>query len=451
MSAAYSIPSGMRAGGKGLIPTGRATSALAIWTGLGVAMAWLPVLETVWPFIGLALLVLAGGDLLLLRAIPSPSVSRRVGRALPQGVWSPVRLQVENSGKAVLRLRLHDLHPSDFAVQGLPRDLRLEPSARATLEYRLRSHRRGDFPMPGCDLAIWSPLGLWRQRRTLALPDRLRVFPNFSEISRYTLLATHDQLAQLGVRRLQRRGVGAEFHQLREYRQGDSLRQVDWKATSRMRKLISREYEDARDQRLVFLLDCGRRMRHQDAGRGHLDEALNALLLLAYVAVRQGDAVGLMTYGGVRRWFAPRKEPSTINRLLEAVYDLQPTLEASDPHSAARELLQAVPRRALVVIVTNSRDEDQGELEQAAALLRRRHLVVVADLRESVLDRSLERPIRDLKDALQFHSVQDWLGERARHQERLRHIGVQALDLLPSQLPIALVNRYLAIKRSGAL
>ncbi|EXJ17204.1 Cell division protein DivIC (FtsB), stabilizes FtsL against RasP cleavage [Imhoffiella purpurea] len=416
-----------------------------------MAAAWMPVLAVQWQFVGLALLVSAVADLILVRRLPSPNLERRMGRALPLGVWSSVRLRIENTSDRYLRLRVHDLHPSDFALEGLPRRLRLRPRERAVLEYRLKPHRRGEYPLSGCDLALRSPLGLWHQRRTLPLADLLRVFPNFSEISRYTLLAANDQLAQLGVRRLQRRGLGAEFHQLREYRQGDELRQIDWKATSRMRKLISREYQDERDQRLVFLLDCGRRMRHEDAGRGHLDEALNALLLLAYVAVRQGDAVGLMTYGGERRWFAPRKEPSTVKRLLESIYDLQPGLEAADPLQAARELLTAVPRRALVVVITNSRDEEQDGLEQAAALLRRRHLVVIADLRESALDRALERPVRDLRDALRFHAVHDWLAERRRHRERLQHIGVHALDLLPSQLAIALVNRYFAIKRSGSL
>jgi uncharacterized protein (DUF58 family) len=220
-------------------------------------------------------------------------------------------------------------------------------------------------------------------------------------------------------------------------------------------KLISREYQDERDQRLVFLLDCGRRMRHrerpEDGGRGHLDEALNALLLLAYVAVRQGDSVGLMTYGGPRRWHAPRKDPDTVARLLQGLYDLEPSLRAADPLGAARELLAAVPRRSLVVILTNSRDEDQRGLSEGVRLLARRHLVLVADLRERALDRALEQPVEDLDGALRLHAVHAWLAARRAHQERLRHLGVHTLDLLPEELPAALLNRYFDIKRAGVL
>ena len=432
-------------------PHGSLVTALAVWAALGVTAVWWPLARSLWPAAGILLAGLSLLDFVLLRRMPSPMMSRRMNRTLPLGIWSPVELAAANPTRQTLRFDVHDLHPAEFAVEGLPQPIRLGPMRRATLRYRLQPHERGDYALPGCDLALRSPFGLWRQRRTLGLATAIRVFPNFAEISRYTLLADNDQLAQAGVRRLQRRGAGAEFHQLREYRDGDSLRQIDWKATSRTRRLIAREYQDECDQRLVFLLDCGRRMRHREAGRGHLDEALNALLLLAYVAVRQGDAVGLMTYGGPRRWFAPRKEPSTVNRLLEAVYDIQPSLEAADPLSAARELLQSVPRRSLVVFLTNSRDEDQEGLEQAATLLCRRHLVLVADLREASLDAALDAPVRDLDTALRFHAVHDWLAERRRHQERLLHLGVAVLDLLPSQLPLALVNRYFAIKRAGSL
>ncbi|MCU7881809.1 MAG: DUF58 domain-containing protein [Candidatus Thiodiazotropha sp. (ex Lucinoma aequizonata)] len=68
------------------------------------------------------------------------------------------------------------------------------------------------------------------------------MFLNFREIARYALLATDNHLSQMGVRRCQRRGEASDFHQLREYRTGDAMRQIDWKASSRYRRLISKEY-----------------------------------------------------------------------------------------------------------------------------------------------------------------------------------------------------------------
>jgi uncharacterized protein (DUF58 family) len=151
-----------------------------------------------------------------------------------------------------------------------------------------------------------------------------------------------------------------------------------------------RRFQDERDQRVLFLLDCGQCMR---AGEGtsprhgsDLDQALNALMLLAYVALKQGDEVGAMTFGtdpaGARR-FAPRKGAASLNALMALLHDVQPQAARSDYRLAARELMQAQRKRALVVVLTRSGDEDATELQAALKLLRSRHLVLLADPRQS--------------------------------------------------------------------
>lgn len=425
--------------------------ALAGWTGLGLVAAWIPQTAILWQGVGVLIAALAAVDLLALRQLRTPKLICRTHANLPLGDWGEVRLRLRNRSTRPLRFDLHDLHPAAFAVQGLPCGVRLPAGGSTQIAYRLRATERGDFQIPACEIALRSPLGLWVDHRRLALSTTLKMFPNLRRISRNLLPATRDRLARPGEHRRSRRGEGGEFHQLRDYRQGDGLRRIDWKASARVHRLIAREYEDEQDQQLVFLLDTGRRMRHRDAAQAHLDEALDALLPTAFVALRHGDAVGLMTYGGPLHWLAPRSESRTMSRLLELVYAMQPSLDVADPLEAARTLLQRLPRRALVVMITNSRNEDQPELEQAARLLRRRHLLVIADLRESALDRSLEPEIKDLPGALRFHAVQDWLEQRQRHQARLRHLGVEILDALPAQLPGALIARYRAIKHAGRL
>jgi uncharacterized protein (DUF58 family) len=346
---------------------------------------------------------------------------------------------------------VHDHHPPDFEVRSLPVDLAIPPRRQARVDYQVRPRRRGDHRFAGLDLIVTSPLGFWQRKRFLALEDRVRVFPNFREVGRYALLATEHRLSQMGVRRRRRRGEGSDFHQLREYRAGDSLRQIDWKATSRFRKLISREYQDERDQQVIFMLDCGRRMRHCDAGRGHMDQALNALLLLAHVAASQGDSIGFMAFGGAQRWYPPLKGGNQLPHLLRQLYDLEASLSAADYLVAARELIPLQRRRALIVLLTNTRDEDHDDLLQAVRLLQKKHLVVVADLREAVLDQVLAQDVNDLDDALRFQAVNEYGERRTRNLEALRHQGSYALDLLPEQLPVALVNQYLAVKASGRL
>src|SRR5690606_30834185 len=159
------------------------------------------------------------------------------------------------------------------------------------ITYRLRPTQRGHYAFSHCEALLLSPLGLWRSRRVIPLADETRVYPDFTRLHGAPLMAVDNWLSRLGIRQQPRRGLGLEFHQLREYRDGDVLRQIDWKATARKRVPIAREYQDERDQQILLMLDCGRRMRSQDGELTHFDHALNASLLLAYVALRQGDAL----------------------------------------------------------------------------------------------------------------------------------------------------------------
>ncbi|MBN2885498.1 MAG: DUF58 domain-containing protein [Chromatiaceae bacterium] len=422
-----------------------------LWTLLGLAAVWWPQLRELWRWLGVLGLGVLALDAWRLWRTPDPTLARELVRNQAQGRWSQVRLDVTNRAARRISLSLHDLHPLHSDTEGLPVQLRLNASASGERCYRLRPRRRGDFEISACDCALNSPLGLWRARRCLRVRSELRVFPDITGARHQALLAAQSAHPRPGRHPLPRLGRGTEFHEMRDYRAGDALHQIDWKATSRMQRLISRDYEDERDQHLLLLLDCGRHMRHAEGERAHLDEALEALLLLARLGLRQGDAVGFMTYGGPHRWFAPRKGEAALWPLLEAMHDLEPSLEASDALSVARDLMRITSRRALVVVVTNSRGEDQPGLEQALGLLRRRHLVVLADLRETRLDEAFKAPIRQFRDALRFHALHQWFESRRAQHARLSHLGIDVLDLPPARLPLALIERYNRIKRTAAL
>jgi uncharacterized protein (DUF58 family) len=315
----------------------------------------------------------------------------------------------------------------------------------------VRPEERGEHRFGRIQLRVRSFLGLWERNHLAGEPALVRVYPNFAAVSKYALFAMEQRLSRIGVLKQRRRGEGSEFHQLREYRRGDPLRQVDWRATARLRKLISREYQDERDQTVVFLLDCGRRMRTRDAELSHFDQALNAVLLLAYVALRKGDSVGVGTFGGDERWQAPAKGHETLTRILNMLYDLQPGTLIPDYSRAAIDLLARQRKRALVVIVTNLREEDTDDLQGAIALLKHRHLVLVASLREEAVDQTLDAEVLDFDDALRVAAAHDYLGERDKTLQAMRATGVASVDVLPKALSMELVNAYLAIKARGAL
>ncbi|MCY1418030.1 hypothetical protein D9M71_335760 [compost metagenome] len=257
---------------------------------------------------------------------------------------------------------------------------------------------------------------------------------------------------QLGVRQQPRRGQGLEFHQLREFREGDSLRQIDWKATARHRMPIAREYQEERDQQILVLLDCGRRMRSQDDELTHFDHALNACLLLSYIALRQGDAVGLATLACDQpRYLAPRKGQAQLKALLNAVYDLDSCQRAADFSAAASQVLIKQKRRALVILVTNLRDDDDDELLEAARRIGNRHRLLIVSLREAILDSVRLAPVQTAQEALAYCGAIDYLNARDALHDRLEAQGIAVLDSRAGELEGGLVSRYLAWKKTASL
>ena len=354
---------------------------------LGIAAILVPRMETVW-LATLAVLVAAAViDIAVCWLVPAPTVERKMPGSLSLSVWSPIRLLVQNDRAfSGITVRVFDHYPAGFGFRDLPQEFRIRKHHFAEMSYELKPTERGRFEFPGCELLLRSPLGLWWRRIRVPVRSDIRVYPNYSTIAKLLLHEADNPLSQAGVRLRRRRGQGTEFEQLRDYRDGDPLRSIDWKATARMSRLIAREYQDERDQQVVFLLDAGRRMLAKDADLSHFDHALNAMILLSYVALRHGDAVGLMTMGEQRRWLPPRKGMDAVNALLNHVYDVQPQPIEIDYIAAATELAGLQRRRSLIVLLTNVREEDSDDLRAAMVLLRRRHLVVLASLRERALD-----------------------------------------------------------------
>lgn len=422
---------------------------LALWGVSGMAVLFAGVPLRAWQAAGLAVFALAALDAWALRRRPTPTASREIPEVLPLGIEREVSVRIES--KVPQRVQAFDLHPVGWPSQGMPLRLALHAASATTFGYRLQPNARGDAVFEGVQLRLESPLQLWRQSRVSGAPQRVRVYPNFAPLTRFALFSAEQASRLVGAHLKRRRGEGTDFNQMREYRVGDSLRQIDWKATSRSRKLISREYQDEKNQQLVMMLDTGRRMLAQEGGLSHFDHVLNAALVVSYLALRQGDAVGLLASGGDSRWVAPARGMGALQTVLRASYDLQPRAVATDYLAAATELSLRQRKRALVMLVTNVRDEDIEDLLAGVRLLQKRHLVCVASLRERALDEALEDEVLDLPGAIRAGALAHYLEQRRAAHEILRSHKVMVLDVAGDELPAALVERYLAVKRQGLL
>ncbi len=388
----------------------------------------------------------------------SPTMVRHLPAAFAIGVKRPVQLAIETRGTTDWQCDLHDHADATLLTDQMPMTLELAGGKRTEVTYTVIPTARGEVAFAPAAVRIRSRWGLCELLERLGATDVRRVYPDFAQVARYAWLAGDRRLQEIGIKTYQLRGQGTDFKQLSEYRAGDAVRHIDWRATLRMGKPIVREFQDERDQCVMLLVDCGRRMRADDRGAAigttHFDQVLNAVMLLSYVALKQGDAVGAMTFGtpvGQERSFAPRKGAQALNALMGQLYDVQPTPTHSDYVAAARLLLRRQRKRSLIIIITNFRDEDSMELRHALRLLRRRHLVLLASLREEIVGELMAQPLATGDASIDVASAHLYEQSRRDAFNRLATRDALMVDAEPERLGVDLVNRYHAIKRAGLI
>lgn len=429
---------------------------LLLWLLLGLLAAVATIFEwprafeiklVFWCWFGLAgLLALLDG--LALRQ-PRLEATRLLEPHLALGVRQRVGIRIVNHEPRRQQLWLTDFPPTQLQLEGLPVKLEIEPGEFAQVRYSITPQQRGLAEFGQLCCRVTSGWGLWEKNFYYGETQQSKIYPNYKPLFRSSFIGSEQLYTDLGLQLRQRRGEGTDFHQLRDFRIGDSLRQIDWRATARFHKPISREYQEERDQQVVFLLDCGRRMRAKDGEISHFDHALNALLISAFVALRQGDSVGLLSFAGQSRWVAPIKGRFQISRLLDQIYDLDSAATTSDYMEVARQLMTRQSRRSLIVLISSLEPQDSDDLIKAARLLSKHHLVMVASMRQQVLTDTLAAEVVSIDDALKYCGVAHHLQDQSAMYAQLRSDNIIVADTPPAHMHSTLINEYMALKRSG--
>ena len=442
-----------------MIPTRRLQTAVALWSGLALLMAFSPLFSSqlprllwwLWLGAGALLGTLALLDLILARRRPAPRAERQLPAAFAAGLPGTVRVRVRSVTLPAGSL-LADQHPGDDAHTGLPLSLAPATEEDTLVDYPYRPARRGVAHFGAIRLWCPSPLGLWQLRHDLPAASAIPVYPDFSWLQGEGLADTPQTQRQQGRHLRRSAGDGQEFHQLRDYRPGDTLRQVDWRATARRGSLISREYRDEQNRHLILLLDGGQRLATAVGPRTVFDHALDASLLLASSALDQGDRPGLMLFSGQQPlWVPPLRNRSGLHLLLNQVYPLHPGELTSDYSSAAGDLLLRWRRQALVVLITRLQPDDSDDLLHAIRLLRGRSRILIGDMQLPDQQALARADVSDVDQALRIAADAHFQQERQALYARLRHAGVMVTDGTPQTLPGRLNRLYLSLRRAGRL
>ncbi|MCX7401169.1 MAG: DUF58 domain-containing protein [Planctomycetales bacterium] len=398
--------------------------------------------------LNLVLVAVACVDLLISPGPDDVAIHREISEVLSVGASNPATLTVRNRTGLTLAMTLHDDPGPLCEVDRLPQSVTVGPGKEETIHYSVKPSRRGASEMPAVHLRFPTRLGLWTRHQIRPLSTPIRIYPDIRAVYRYELMARQNRLSEIGVRMVRMPGQGREFERLREFRYGDEIRQIDWKATARQQQLISREFNVERNQNIVIMVDCGRFMRNQTDGISYLDRALNSAIMLSYIALGQGDNVSLLAFSNkIERFIRPVRGKPGIQSILRSTYDIQASQNVSD-YSLALEYLTTVQRkRALIVLITFVTDELQLRVIGESLKLRSLPYLPLCVLLQDVgLRQMADRiPESDL-DAYHTAAAAQVLTGQSHEAASLREAGIMLIDTPPDLLTERLINEYLSIK-----
>jgi uncharacterized protein (DUF58 family) len=437
-----------------ILPTPRLALVVAL-----ASPAWLLLLRPdggAWVALVLALLAaLVVFDLLTLPALWQFAVERRLPDAVGIGDEADGEYEVQSRAGRAIRFAIYDLFPRGLRALGPgPGADRVAAHGVRVVTFRVAGAERGSWTLGPFAVRVAGRLGLLQRTLHFAPATNVRVTPSMTGVRRYRLLTLQHHLRDAGVRAVRRRGEGTNFSNLREYTVGDDPRHIDWKATARREKLITREYTAEQGQTVLVAVDAGRMMTQLAGPLSRFEHALSSATLLADVATQSGDQVGAIVFDDeVRAWVPAARGRPALQRLRDAFVPARATMTEPDYAAAFRTISARHRKRSLIVLYTDVIDPRASQsLIALTARSAMKHVLVVVALRNDALMAAAVPSDESTSDQLfESAAAEELVMAREAALARMRHAGVTVLDVSPRLMAAAVINRYLEIKARASL
>ncbi len=425
--------------------------ALAVVAGIIAAGYLYAPLFDIGRWLLLLFTMLCIADFCLLYGKRGISAFRQCGERFSNGDDNDVRIPVESTYPFPLAIEVIDEIPVEFQQRDICFRAGLAAQGEQTIRYRLRPTRRGVYAFGSIRVFAASPLSLLQRRYTCGQPQQVKVYPSYLMLRQYELLAIHNHLTEMGIKRIRRVGNNTEFEQIKDYVVGDDYRTINWRATARRHQLMTNVYQQERSQQVFCLIDKGRVMQQAFRGMTLLDYAINASLALAYVAMRKEDRAGLVTFADDFDSYVPAsRQQGQMQTMLEVLYAQQTLFGETDFSALSTHVNKHVAKRSLMVLFTNF----WGTVELRRQLpylkqLNRRHKLLVVFFEDAELADYARRRADNEEEQFRHVIAEKFIYEKRLIAVTLRQYGIAALLTTPDSLSVDVINRYLELKQQS--
>lgn len=402
----------------------------------------------------LSLLVITLIDIILVFASSNPlQLKRKVNERLNLGDQNQIELKIENTTNQPISFRLYEGFPVEMQERKLFFSAILQPGKTKVFSYEFTPKQRGDVHFSSPFFLISSMFHLVMRRYEVSCEQRIGVYPSVLQLKKYELLVFHQQKINSGIKRLRRLGNNSEFEQIKDYVQGDEIRTINWKATSRAANLMVNKYQEEKSQSVFCVLDKSRSMQMEFDELSLLDYSVNSILVLSNIMLRNGDKTGLITFSdkmGIQ--LSAEKNKGQMRFIMEALYNQLTEFKDPNYELLYQSIRRTIKSRSLIILFTNF--ETEAAMNRALPILRKinqKHVLVTVLFQNSDLETlALQKPetIREVYLTIVAEQMSEL---KSKIAFQLRQNGIQTVLTLPENLSLKTINKYLELKAKGVL
>lgn len=393
-------------------------------------------------------------DILLVFGSKTPFIiERKVNERLNLGDENHVKLSVKNNASQPVHFSLIEGYPVEMQDRSTVLSGTLMPGSEKLFEYVFTPKGRGEYSFGDVFILMRSMFFLISRRVDLQMKQTVHVYPSVLQMKRYELLVFHQQKVSSGIKKIRRLGNNSEFEQIKNYVQGDEIKKINWKATSRRNDLMVNQYQEEKSQSIYCIIDKSRSMQMEFDGLTLLDHSINSALVLSNIALKKGDKAGLITYSNKIGTMLPaERSGGQMRRIQEALYNQRTLYKEGDYDLLYQSVRRTVRSRSLLVLFTNF--ETEFSMRRAIPMLRRlnqKHVLVVVFFENSELQNLAYQKSTTVMDVYQSTVAERMISLKSKIARELRQNGIQTVLTLPEELSVSTINKYLELKAKGAI
>lgn len=393
-------------------------------------------------------------DILLVFGNRQPlRVTREVNERLNLGDVNPIKLVVTNQASQPIHFSLIEGYPTEKQDRTSVFRGMVAPQHHKEFQYEFTPKRRGEYMFGDVFILMRSVFFLASRRIELPLNQKIHVYPSVYQMKKYELLVFQQQKISSGIKKIRRLGNNSEFEQIKTYVQGDELKTINWKATSRKNELMVNQYQEEKSQSVYFIIDKSRSMQMEFDGLSMLDYSINSTLVLANIALKKGDKTGLITYSDKMGSMLPaERSAKQMRRIHEALYNQQTLYKEGNYELLYQTIRGIASSRSLLILFTNF--ETEFAMRRALPYLRRinqKHVLMVVFFENKELQDLAYQTPKDMREVYQSVVAERMISIKARMAQELRQNGIQTVLSLPEHLSTNAINKYLELKAKGSI